>query len=1151
MEGDDPFAHIVELLACILGIDDQKRGLAQRQLAALRDKDPNKLVVTLLKILHSDSPAKDYIQYRKLAAVLIEKYVSTMNAPNEKSIWPGLAEETKGYAKQQLLQLLESETDQGMARALAHTISELDSALQDFDEDWPEIFQLIEKLIAPVPPKSEAGGVVIMRKDVGYLLLTEVFSHLADYYETRLSELLAAFHYTLENDPLAVKVSCIEALCNVFYSLESDQTDAFTELLAKINVVLDHCLKVRDELSLGKIVEALSLVVDNEPRLFREQFEGLFVVCVGIGISPARFGNEKLRQMALELLLGIFDRVPVQVLKGSRSAEAYFEDMFKAILYVMRQIPAEIDEAWARPAEVLSYDGNSGSAENGGLSDDDEDNVAFGRQAADRLLSCTKAEVGLSILGSILLQYFANGEDWRYRNAALMAASQVGAYIRHPKTLESLVPIMTSHITAIPNPKLKYAAVYCVTQISKDCDPAFHVMYHDKVMPALLSALDMHVPRLQQQTCSALRSFIDKIKREHMELYVQNLMEKLSKMLAPGPSVAIQESAMSVVGHVAAAAPETFKAHYYDQVMPFLLDILKNCKEPKYRVLKSNTIDCIVMIVKSAGKDKLGPYMKPLVEELYTIQEHELDPAGHLRSALLNAWQNLLLALREDLAPSLPTLLPSILKLVQTIPGISTGKAKPSSVDLAKLLEQPLLIGGESQQTQSSKSLSKSHPEAVDREEAISLASILVDVMGPQLGKYLEDCANIFMNAIQFSPQESLKRTAAISLRNALYSLKNMKGDPRYVPAAGRNYIQALIAGAMNETDPDNVETEANMMREILEICDGKCLEQKELVRFLEQTMKLLSDSNRRKIANNSVQESQTLDEQDLRILGEDNAKEDNLQIALAELLGAIFKTHRDESVVFVPVLYPDLIGEMLKPIASPTQRLFAVKLVVGIIEHLTYARIPAVYPSLAEIVIAHSNDAEPGVRRTCLYGVGAIVCTAGEYYAKVAENCYWALRQAIESPMSEKVNRKAWRVAQDNGVSSLGKLIMYQGKMYVELLPELISYWLKHMPIKVDTKETRVQCEILAELLVSDSVLTAGSRGENIEDILRILGEVLETDQVTGETAVKISKGLNQLGTIPAYYARMSQVDATLSLEHRTKLANNMKLFSQSVHAT
>jgi len=1145
----DPVTFIINILSCVLGKDDKKRKLAEQQLSHISQTNPNLVIATLLKIIeHNDTTIPDFIQYRKLASTLIKKYISNTADDDKTSpaFYKKLTEDTRFFLKSKILSLLENENDFGMAKILVNIITELDSTMQDLEEEWPELVSFIEKLIKIPQNLKTADKVMLQKTEIGFMLLSETFAHSAEYYQGKLGELCKCFIFAIDsNTEMSTKVACIEAICNMFYSMDDIPEEISNELFPRILICLKQCINLNNENLISKIIDGLSMISGDEPRLFMNYFGDLLTLCAMIATRTQAYEKEKLREIALEIILEIIDRVPTNTLKGAKTTEEYFEDLLKAVLFVMRQMDSEIEESWAKPIDLPYYDYDP-------TNDVDNDTaIPFGKQAIDRILSSTKAEIGLTLLGSALIPYFSNTEDWRFRYVALAAVSQVGPYIRNPSALSTLVPLILNHITVILSPKLKHAALCCLTQISKDSDPVFHTTYHDKIMPVLAMALDFQLPKIQQQACFALKSFVSKLGKTNMEMYAHTLMEKLSKMVMQDAIIQLQESSISVIGQIANSAPEIFKDRYYDQVMTFILELLSKLKGTKLSSLVSNIIECITLISKASGREKASSYLKTVIDLFLNIQKQQetMPDEGFIRSALLSGWQSLCQLCKEDLLGYAELIIPELLKLAESVPGIAVGKTKPSSKELAKtLLEAGIMPPTASEEN--IKQIVKSQPEEVDREEAIALISTMVDTFGTKLGKYLDNCAHIFMNILEYSSQESLKRTCAIYLKTILFTAKKAVSTPdhSFLLPTIKQYLQVLLKAAINEIFPENIETELRVAKEILHFGDAKCFDQKELMQFLEHAMTLMSSSNRRKIANNSVKESQTLDEEDLNILGEDNEKEDLVQLEIANLIVAVFKTHREEAIIFVPVVYPDLINEMIKPVATTFQKIFALTLIVGIIENLQFVRIPMAFPALCDHILSHSNEAEPKIRRISLYGIGVMTYSSGEYFPKIAENTYWVLKQALESPIPEKVNRKEWKISQENAASALGKLIFYQGKLYAEHLPSLVGYWLKKLPLRLDSKEAKIQCDIFSELLESDCIVTAGNQGENIVEIMRIITEILDTDKLSPESALKISKGLNKMITVPDFYKKMTQIVDGYPADKKSKLVANIGLSQKHI---
>jgi len=128
------------------------------------------------------------------------------------------------------------------------------------------------------------------------------------------------------------------------------------------------------------------------------------------------------------------------------------------VFYGMIQIDKEIDEEWLKPKE-----GFSDEKENGEV---DTDEVSFGIQCVDRLISSIGEKVMLPILGELVQQMMQNN-DWRYKNAAIMALSQVGEYIEDiekVKPITNLVMGLYNH----ENPRIRHSVCHFVGQISDD-----------------------------------------------------------------------------------------------------------------------------------------------------------------------------------------------------------------------------------------------------------------------------------------------------------------------------------------------------------------------------------------------------------------------------------------------------------------------------------------------------------------------------------------------------------------------------------------------------------------------------------------------------------------------------------------------------------
>jgi importin-5 len=174
-------------------------------------------------------------------------------------------------------------------------------------------------------------------------------------------------------------------------------------------------------------------------------------------VSKSDFANGQIRQLPIEFYVTVIERIPSIVKKDTELLKMIIELIFR----LMIDIDTEIEEDWLRPKE--------GFKDN---EEDEEDNVNFGKGCIDKIISAVGDEICLPLLSIIVNNTLSNDSDWRYKNAAIMAFSQVGEYIDDIKNIGAMVPIIINHLSH-QNPRVRYAALHCIGQISDDMTEDF------------------------------------------------------------------------------------------------------------------------------------------------------------------------------------------------------------------------------------------------------------------------------------------------------------------------------------------------------------------------------------------------------------------------------------------------------------------------------------------------------------------------------------------------------------------------------------------------------------------------------------------------------------------------------------------------------
>ena len=189
-----------------------------------------------------------------------------------------------------------------------------------------------------------------------------------------------------------------------------------------------------DEVVLQDAFIEFNEIAEIEPKFFQSKFKEIFQNTVDI-VSKQDLANPNVRQQPVEFYVTVVERVPSIVKKDQELLRQIIETIFK----LMVDIEPEIDQEWLKPKEGFN-DAGQGNDEEG------EDNVNFGKSSIDKIISAVGEEKCLPLLSGLVEQMIQNQDDWRYKNAALMAFSQVGEYIEDVKGIAAMVPQVLEHL---------------------------------------------------------------------------------------------------------------------------------------------------------------------------------------------------------------------------------------------------------------------------------------------------------------------------------------------------------------------------------------------------------------------------------------------------------------------------------------------------------------------------------------------------------------------------------------------------------------------------------------------------------------------------------------------------------------------------------
>ncbi|KAL2557151.1 ARM repeat superfamily protein [Forsythia ovata] len=623
------------LISHLMSSSNEQRSQAESIFNLIKQNDPNSLAIKLAHLLSSSL----HHEARAMSAILLRKQLTR----DDSFIWPQLTESTRSAIKNILLSSVQREESKSIIKKLCDTVSELASSLLP-ENQWPEILPFMFQCVTSNSPKLQESA---------FLILSQLAQYIGETLIPYTTDLHTVFLNVLNNSSNSdVKIAALSAVINFIQCLSSsNDRDRFQDLLPSMMTTLTEALNCGQEATAQEALELFIELAGSEPRFLRRQIAD--VVGSMLQIAEAENLEEGTRHLAIEFVITLAearDRAPGMMRKLPQFISRLFAILMKMLLDV------EDDPMW-----------HSAVAENEDAGE--TSNYSIGQECLDRLSIALGGNTVVPVASEQLLAYLA-APEWQKHHAALIALAQIaeGCSKVMTKNLEQVVNMVLTSFQD-PHPRVRWAAINAVGQLSTDLGPDLQVQYHQHVLPALASAMDdFQNPRVQAHAASAVLNFSENCTPEILAPYLDGIVSKLLVLLQNSKQM-VQEGALTALASVADSSQEHFQK-YYDAVMPYLKAILMNATDKSNRMLRAKAMECISLVGMAVGKEKFKEDAKQVMEVLMSLQGSHLETDDPTTSYMLQAWARLCKCLGQDFLPYMSVVMPPLLQSAQLKPDV-------------------------------------------------------------------------------------------------------------------------------------------------------------------------------------------------------------------------------------------------------------------------------------------------------------------------------------------------------------------------------------------------------------------------------------------------------------------------------------------------
>ncbi len=657
------------------------------------------------------------------------------------------------------------------------------------------------------------------------------------------------------------------------------------------------------------------------------------------------------------------------------------------------------------------------------------------------------------------------------------------------------------------NPKIRFSALECLRQFADKMKNEFQAMYHQKVIPSLLEAIKDPVLRNQLHALDTLDCFMEFIEQKTISPYIQSILDCVFVIfMKEDIAVSLRFSILSTISELADSSKDTFKP-FSEKCLEVLFNFFVNIYSKKiFGNIYGQLLETLTLIGET-NEEKFLKYVPDIVTAVVEIQKN-LAPSDFSFEYFVNSLERLCPIVKEKFPNLVPMIIEAVMKLVVIDPKMSISTNPENAFKIEDVLSDLNPSSGKKKEV-----FNLQTTEVEEKETALQLLHGVLITFSELFIPYIEIIHKILLPIIPFKSNSSI-RSEVSNILPVIMKIVKENTNVTEAHNVGKLYINELFKAMEVETNNATLSVQLDNTSEIIEII-GLFLTTPELNAFFDkilfffsETEKRRKDLNEEKHENNEMQKDikkkVTEDEDDEigefddidEALAEEIDEIENVLVAISELIGALFKTHKSLTLEIVNKITTIVLPNYLKEGATDFEIKMGLYIIDDLIEFLGQEYLSQdLWKELAKLVIKFCDSEEPGIRQAASYGIGNLAVHTKVGFDLYINDCLLALEKGMNIN-SDGVDDEEWGYARDNLIASLGKIIRHHNNLIN--VNELVPKWINSLPIMYDTREAQLQHTMLMEMILSNSQLVFGLNNLNLPKIVRICGKIYKTEKST-----------------------------------------------------
>lgn len=1012
---------------------------------------------------------------RAMAAVLLRR--------SAQDLWDGSEETVKKDVKNKLLVGVRSDFRKDLRKKLCDTVAFIGAPLIDKDpSEWPELLPMLFELAASQKPFERESALYI-------------FSQLAEFLDQKvfiphLQTLKQAFFAGLSDQDIHVQLAALKATCALLNLLESNLCQNLIDLVPHMLRPVQQTICDGNEEDARSALELLVDVVENEPKFWKRDLAEVCKLMLQIASNKQLVDEGNPRQMALEFLVSVAEKLPSQC----RKMGTFVASVFPVGLEMMLEI--EDDRDWYEQEDE----------------DDNTDYSLFdcGQESLDRIAIALGGKAVLPVAEQIIPAYLNNEQSWTHRHAALLAISQIGEGCQ--KQIEAKLGEMISPALMRfrdPHPRVRWAAINCIGQMCTDFGPRIQEEFHEPIVNSLIGVMDdSGNPRVQSHAAAAVINFCDEASPAVIAPYLDRLLEKLQALLQSARRIT-QEQAVTAIAAVADSAEMQF-TKYYDWFMPRLKQVLSGTTGQRdLRRLRGKVMECISLVGLSVGPDKFGPDAADVMNILVqTAALQENDPDDPQAFYLMQAYARICRCLKTGFIQYLPHVMPGLLKAAMQKPDIQVLEVADDDDG------QDESVDGYETVTIGDKRVGIRTSTLEDKAVACTMLACFIAELGGGFYDYVQEVTQLMVPLLKFFYHDECRTAAASCLPDLVRCVMESGKDPTgsQVTELVRFIMPQLLDAIKGEPDVDVLSSMCDTLTSIVGLVGPPVIAADLMPGAAQALSMLLIESEARNLERQQMAEQEDWDDEAEEEAKVEEAKEEELVSRVASATGAFLRMHGNNGFMEAfktPYELTDAIEGM------STMQLFGLRLqsnrpayerraaLCVFDDMVLYGGAEGVnmIGNILPAMRMYAVDTDFEVRQAACFGIGLCAQVGGDMFqSNNGAETLTELEMVIRDPTARVEDNEG---ATDNAVSALMKILEHQPNCFAgapEKAASCVNTILDYLPAKGDESEAKVMHQALIVRVQANDARYIGESFSNLPRILAIVIQALRSGLVSDE---------------------------------------------------